>query len=235
MVHFAHQLRRLTCINGSPRGRRSNTDVFTSHFLAGLGETCDLAVERHYMYPSVKTTELREAFEQAERVLLAFPLYVDAMPSAVKDFIDSLRPLTQRETNPEMLFFVQCGFPEAFHNRQVERYLLKLARRLGAKTPGCIVKGGGEGVKEMPSFLTSGTFKRLHKLGRLYGETGEFDEKVLKKIAGVERLGPVRRWIYRWVLGSNLGNFWWHKQMKENDCLEQDAATPYIEGNDSQS
>ena len=89
----------------------------------------------------------RDAFASAEAVLLGFPLYTDAMPAIVKAFIEALSPLRGREDNPPVGFLVQSGFPEAVHSRHLERYLAKLAGRLGSSYLGTIVKGGGEGTR----------------------------------------------------------------------------------------
>ena len=71
------------------------------------------------------------------------------MPAIVKQFIEALEPLKNRENNPPMGFIVQSGFPEALHSRYVEHYLQKLAARLNAPYLGTIVKGGGEGIRMM--------------------------------------------------------------------------------------
>jgi multimeric flavodoxin WrbA len=218
---------KLTIFNGSPRHKKSNTDVFLGHFINGFTERDENSVEVHHIYPKFNLDELRSAFKNAEIVLLAFPLYADAMPSGVKLFIDALTPLKGRESNPDLFFFVQSGFPEAFHSRPLERYLLKLANRLGCKTHGCIIKGGGEGVKDMPSFMTKTVFKRFHQLGSSFARTAGLDKKIVRKIAGPEKFGPIRKLIYGWLFNSKLGKSWWHNQMKENDCLEDVAAQPY--------
>jgi len=220
---------QLTVFNGSPRRKRSNTDVFLQQFYAGINEVEQLEVSVHYLYPANSLESAVQAFIDARRVLLAFPLYVDAMPSGVKSFIESLQPFVERENNPEMLFFVQSGFPEAFHSRAVERYLLKLAQRMGSASPGCIIKGGGEGVKEMPAMMTKGVFRSLHQLGSKYAQTGKLDSSLLKKVAGVERYGWFGRMLAGWFLTTSLSNFWWHKQMDENDCRSRDSATPLAE------
>ena len=89
-----------------------------------------------------------QAFAGAECVLLGFPLYTDAMPGMVKHFIEALEPLAGRKDNPSLGFLVQSGFPEGLHSRYVERYLEKLAERLGCPYLGTIVKGNGEGVRD---------------------------------------------------------------------------------------
>ncbi len=88
------------------------------------------------------------------------------MPGIVKAFIESLAPFKDRPDNPPLGFLVQSGFPEAAHSRFVERYLQKLAQRLGSPYLGTIVKGGAEGTRIMPENMTHDLFAALEQLGR---------------------------------------------------------------------
>ncbi len=168
--------------NGSPRGKGSNTKVLLEHFLNGFMETPGNTHEIVYLNHVKKQDEFVRLFREADHVLLAFPLYTDAMPAMVKTFIESLQPLCGLNENKTIGFIVQSGFGEAIHSRYVERYLQKLATRLGCRYIGTIVRGGGEGIKEMPPIMTRGLFKSFHKLGNIFGKTGIFDESVMRRL-----------------------------------------------------
>jgi hypothetical protein len=86
---------------------------------------------------------IQDIFLRTEYVLLAFPLYTDAMSGGVKRFIELLRPISQhsRKAHPKLLFLVQSGFPEAIHSRAIEKYLQKLAHRLNCDYVGTIIRG----------------------------------------------------------------------------------------------
>ena len=172
---------KLTVFNGSPRGKGSNTKIFLEHFLNGFvvkeGNSCELA----YLNRVKDQEKLVMLFKEAETVLLAFPLYCDAMPAMVKIFIESLEPLCGREDNPDIGFIVQNGFPEAIHNRYVERYLKKLASRLGCRYTGTIIKGGGEGARIMPAQYRK-AFNIFRQLGQIYGETGQFEAELVRLV-----------------------------------------------------
>ena len=122
---------KLAVFNGSPRGKDSNTKVLLEHFINGFMKTDGNTYEVAYLIRVKDRGSFINLFQEAEQVLLAFPLYDDAMPAIVKTFIESLEPLCRREGNPDIGFIVQSGFPEAIHSRYVERYLAKLAARLG--------------------------------------------------------------------------------------------------------
>ena len=137
---------RLTVFNGSPRGKGSNTKFLLEHFLNGFMTTDGNSYEMVYLNRLKDSDKFIKFFQEAEQVLLAFPLYTDAMPAMVKTFIESLEPLCGREGNPDIGFIVQSGFPEAIHSRYIERYLEKLAIRLGCRYIGTVIKGGVEGI-----------------------------------------------------------------------------------------
>ncbi len=107
------------------------------------------------------------------------PLYTDSMPALVAEFIEALEPLVGREGNPRVGFLVQSGFSEALHSRGLERYLAKLAARLGSPYAGTIVKGGGESLQAMPDEALRGLFARLQSLGEQLARDGRFDAETL--------------------------------------------------------
>lgn len=219
---------RLTVFNGSPRGRGSNTKVFLEHYLKGFEAKAGNSYQVFYLNRVKHTERFVQAFAEAEHVLLAFPLYWDAMPGLVKAFIEALEPLCGREGSPDIGFIVQSGFPEAAHSRYVERYLEKLAARLGCKYVGTIVKGGGEGARVMPDRYGK-PFEILYQLGVTFGETGQFDEALLQKLAKPERYPKILGPLFQLFLKTKLATSYWDNQLKGNGVYEKRFARPYAE------
>jgi multimeric flavodoxin WrbA len=114
---------QLLVFNGSPRGKRSNTGVLVGHFINGFMETPGNTYVIVHLNRINKQDEFVEMFREADHVLLAFPLYTNAMPAMVKTFIESLEPVCGLNDNKAIGFIVQSGFGEAIHSRYVERYL----------------------------------------------------------------------------------------------------------------
>ncbi len=239
---------RLTVFNGSPRGKNSNTKVLLDHFLEGFVATHGNAYELAYLIHVKEGKKFFNLFQKAEEVLLAFPLYTDAMPAIVKTFIESLEPLCGRADLPAIGFIVQSGFPESRHSRSIERYLEKLAGRLGCQYKGTVIKGGVEAIRIDPLLD-----KRLHKwiskigkamdlagvghllnkenlcktfymLGKTYGETGEFDRETVKKLTQPERLTQFGFLLYR-VIAHKL---YWDLLLKKNNAVENRDKKPFI-------
>jgi len=229
--------RRLTVFNGSPRGRRSNTMTLLEPFLRGFA-SCGGAHEIVDLIHLRRADEFPRAFAEAECVLLGFPLYADSMPGIVKAFLESLAPVRVATANPPLAFLVQGGFPEATHARHVERYLGRLAQRLGSPYLGTIVKGGCEMLREEDAlhrriydalFWSWGMWRTLEQLGRSFGETGALDPGLLHRLARLERYPAVMLPMLR--LGASLPpvNHYWDVQLRRNGATGRRRAQPYLE------
>ncbi len=215
---------KLTVFNGSPRGKGSNTKTILEHFLNGFMTTGGNTYEVVYLVHIKDSDNFIKLFEEAEQVLLAFPLYIDAMPALVKTFIESLEPLCGRKSNPDIGFIVQSGFPEPIHSRYVERYLKKLAVRLGCRYKGTVIKGGVEVIRATPNWMNKGLFKSFFKLGKTFGTTGEFNAQIMRQLLKPEKLS---KWHFRFFKLTG-DKFYWDKLLKKNNAFEKRFTKPYI-------
>jgi len=218
---------KLTVFNGSPRGKKSNTTILLEHFLKGFMETEGNSYEFEYIV-NRDEGKLIEMFADASNVILAFPLYTGCMPGIVKSFIESLKPFCGKQGNPSVGFMVQGGLPESYQSRFVERYLEKLAKRLNCQYVGCIVKGGIEGTRMMPKFMTKKIFNYYYELGKVYGKSGKFDEMLLNRLAKPELLPAWRRLFYKFSRLTGMANIYWDRQLKENNAFEKRFDKPYM-------
>lgn len=216
---------RLTLFNGSPRGRRGNTPIFLREFAAGFGgET-----ETYHLIQLQQMERHVQAFATAECVLIGFPLYTDAMPGPVKRFFEALEPLVGRQGNPPVGFVVQSGFPEGLHSRYVERYLEKLAARLGSPYLGTIVKGNGEGTRLMPPEMTRRLFGNLQALGSGLRREGRLDPAILAQIARPERFPVILDPLFRLFLRLPIAHAYFDNMLKKNGAYERRFARPFAE------
>src|SRR5512140_89836 len=208
---------RLFALDGSPRGKRSNTTLLLEHFLEGVRATGDHQLELAHLASRSGRERALSQLPLVDAFLLGFPLYVDSMPALVKEFVETLgagRP----ERMPPLLFLVQSGFPEACHSRPVERWLEKLARRLGAEYRGTIVKGGVEGIRAMSPMTRNRILGGVEELGRMYGRTERLDPAALAAFAGSERLSPGRVVLARIIdaLGVGVRKLYFDAQLFAN-------------------
>ena len=221
---------KLTIFNGSPRGKKSNTQGLLDHLIEGFEATPGNSHELFYLSRVKQTDRFVQAFAEAEVVLLAHPLYTDAMPGLVMGFIEALEPLCGREGNPAIGFIVQNGFGEFAHLRHVRRYHEKLAARLGCRYVGTIAKAGCHMVREQPKMYGK-VFEAFNQLGKSLGEAGRFDEQLLQKLAQPVKFSLPMRLLLQliWKIQINKGTSPWDAQLKENDAYEQRFARPYVE------
>jgi Flavodoxin-like fold len=218
---------RLLVLNGSPRGERSNTDVVLAPFLAGFHEHPGHEHEVLHLVRSADRERQLRAFSAADAVLVAFPLYVDAMPAPALELAGALAPLCGRAGNPRLLFLVQSGFPEAFHARPVERWAEKLARRLGSPYAGTMVRGGVEGIQAKPPWMTRRLLEQLRVLGRGFGATGALSPQALARLARPERLRLPARLAYRGAGALGLLDLYWDWSLRRNGAFAERDARPY--------
>jgi len=218
---------RLTIYNGSPRGKNGNTEILLQKVVDGYESVSSPDIEWLQLNNSKIRQSAHEAFSDSDLVLLGFPLYTDAMPGLVKEFIESLAPYAGREGNPTMAFLVQSGFPESHHSRFVERYLEKLAWRLNAPYAGTIVKGGCEGVRMMSEKMNQKLFEGLHKLGANLAREDEFDHERLMSLAKPEKYPRILAPLFWLALKLPVLQFYWNSQLKENGVYEERFARPF--------
>jgi multimeric flavodoxin WrbA len=215
---------RLTFFNGSPRGRKGNTPLMLGQLAQGFGRT----VETHHLVRMKETEKMVHAFAEAECVILGFPLYTDAMPGVVKHFIEALEPVAAPGGNPPLGFLVQSGFPEGLHSRYVERYLEKLAARLGSPYLGTIVKGNGEGIRVMPPEATNSIFSDLQRLGAGLAKEGRLDPEILQRLALPERFPAYLRPVFQVFLQLPMAHSYFDGMLRKNGVYEKRFARPFI-------
>jgi multimeric flavodoxin WrbA len=216
---------RLTLLNGSPRGKRGNTPIFLEQIAKGFGGPS----ETFQLVRLKKTQQMVQAFANSECVLLGFPLYTDAMPGMVKHFIEALEPLAGRKNNPSIGFLVQSGFPEGLQSRYVERYLEKLARRLGCPYLGTVVKGNGEGVRQMPPNVTQGLFEELQALGAGLAQEGRLDAQILRRLAAPESYPAILGPFFQLFLRLPMAHGYFDEILKKNGVYAERFARPFAE------
>jgi multimeric flavodoxin WrbA len=216
---------RLTLFNGSPRGRKGNTPIFLSE----IGRGFDGPHEVHHLVRLTETEKMVAAFAGAECAILGMPLYTDAMPAVVKHFIEALEPLAGGENNPPLGFVIQSGFPEALHSRYLERYLEKLAARLGSPYLGTAVRGGGEGTRMMPPEANRRLFESLHALGAGLASQGRFDPEALQRMVQPERFPAILGPVFRVFLRTQIAHSYFDNMLKDNGAYERRFAKPFVE------
>ena len=221
----------LVLLNGSPRGERSSSMKMLKRVAEGWVRGGGAQPEVLHLVRRAQFQRAVEAFAGADVVLLGVPLYTDAMPALVKEYIEALAPRVEAaragDANPTLAFLVQGGFPEAAHSRPLERYLEKLALRLGSHYAGTIVRGGGEALQVMPEQANRKLWARLQMLGEQLARDGCFGAAELKAVAGIERFSRFGALLATLACRIPAVQFYWNGQLKKNHAWERRFAAPY--------
>ncbi len=218
---------KLMLCNGSPRGESGNTAILLKHFTDGFTAAPENSFEVAYLRRVGEHADVAARCREAGAVIIAFPLYADSMPAIVKDFIEALGT---GGPCPPVGFIVQSGFPEAVHSRSVEKYLEKLARRLGSRYLGTVIRGGVEGIQIMPPLMTRRLFMAFKSLGRHFGVTREFHPRITRSLAAKERLSAMGRLVLRLMRAAGLADYYWNMNLKRHDAFARRFDHPYAPG-----
>lgn len=217
---------KLVIFNGSPRKHKSNSAVLIGQFLDGYSIHKKETVPVHFLAQKGKMEENIRAFNEANTILIIFPLYTDAMPGQVMAFFEKLEQLNA--AGKQIGFIVQSGFPEAYHSIFIERYLEKLAKRMQCNYLGTIIRGGVEGIQIMPNSMTRKLFRQFVKLGADFATNGQLNEKIIKELKQPYRLSQGKQLMYRIMSFTGLSNYYWNMKLKENKAYEKRYDKPYI-------
>jgi len=216
-------------VNGSPRGRKSNSRIVLSWLLEGFSqggardesEILDLATLGDD--PSIP-----QGFLEADEIVFIMPLYTDSMPGIVKRFIDSLSAVSPvRLAGKRVFFIVQSGFPESLQSAVLVSYLARLAQRMEWDYGGTLVKGGLEGIQIMPEIMTKKIKKRFVSVGEYLVHHGRFDPEMVRLMAKPVTLSLPLRVLFTLISYTGLTNGYWNMMLKKHGAYECRFDAPY--------
>lgn len=217
---------QLTIFNGSPRRRKSNSKLLINKFLEGYAKENTSNVPVYYIASKKEVEKRKEAFKNAEIVILFLPLYVDSMPGIVKEFFEDIATLKDIKVK-KIGFVIQSGYPESIHSVFLEKYLKKLSQRFGIEYIGTIIKGGVEGIQTMPNWMTNKLFVNFIGLGEYFAKHNEFDVKIKKKLAKPYKMSKLLLFIFNVLKRTELLNFYWNRNLRLNNAYAERYNHPY--------
>ena len=206
--------------NGSPRGKTGNSEIILTNLIEGLSVSPDVSTEVIQLNRPSSREEAAQKIASADCAILVFPLYTDAMPGIVMDFIEKLEPYKSSLVNLNLGFIVHSGFPEGKQSRAVEKYLVRLTTLLGAKFAGTVVAAGSMG-------LSAKRQKVIRQLGRRLPETMVFDTELISRASQFEELSRAMIPIMTILCKAGLLNSYWDKDLKKNGVFADRFSKPY--------
>ena len=217
---------RLALFNGSPRMQKSNSGILIRHFLTGYGSVTDAPASVDILGKRKRREMHLKHFQEADHIIIVFPLYTDCMPGIVKEFFEDLTAGGYGK-GKHLGFIVQSGFPESIHSVYVGRYLEKLCKRLNAAYIGTIIKGGVEGIQIMPPLMTRKLRRAFEESGAYFGETGRFSAALNARLGKPRTFSPLRKLVMKIMSLTGMANFYWDSQLKKHGAFERRFAAPF--------
>lgn len=183
-------IKHLVIINGSPRmAKFSNTDKIIHSFVKGLEET-GITWELHNLSNRKEWDAAREAFLTHEHILIAFPLYVECVPSLMLEFLSTLP--AERKVPGQLSFLLHGGMDEGNEFRLAERFLQKLPAQLGCSYGGTLIKGGSFRIRTTTDEERAKMVAPWPPMGKLFAQKGTFLTPEAERFIGLEQ--------YPWIL-----------------------------------
>ncbi len=210
------QGKNILVLVGSPKGKISVSHIL-SQYLADRLSLGGSQVGLRFLAVSRKTVEsfdlLLQSMAEADVLAFVFPLYADQLPSGL---VETLERYSQyRKEHPELrtqsvAAGVNCGFPEADHNRGALSVLKRFTELRGLQWLGGLSLGGGGIVESDRPLGEQGG--RVRRIVRALDLTATALQEGLPLPEEAERLAArliIPRFLYRW-----MGNWGFQKEAK---------------------
>ena len=110
----------MVLINGSPKGEKSCSKELLEIFKSGF-EKENNVYEISISHKRIKDEDKFHIVSNCDNIVIAFPLYVDCLPSTVIKFLEGFEKYTKDNNikcDSRLYCIVNCGFYEGIQNRQ---------------------------------------------------------------------------------------------------------------------
>ncbi len=217
--------RKVLLLVGSPRGKRSTSYSVGSYLLNKLMEDGGVETESLNIQSSLREgggmAMLESGIDEADIVILAFPLYVDSLPAAVIRMMERIagRERTREQT---LAVIVNCGFPEARHNDTAVEIARKFAEEADFSWAGALAFGQGGTISGRPvdgfGGLTRNLLEALDLAARALREGKSIPEEAVEL---------ARKQFIPHALYVKMGALGWNAEARKNKSQKRLYDKPY--------
>lgn len=192
-------------INGSPKIKYSNSEYFINKIKS------DGSIK--YLY-SDNFVDIVNSLIQIDTIIFSFPLYVDAPPSKVIEFMEYIINNNISLKDKNIYVICNCGFLESKHNNIAIDIIKNFCDNNEANFKGFLKIGAGEIIGKcnksiLYEFISIFFELKIKKFKRYLNNK--------KNIYLDTTIRPVPKWLY--VI---IANIYWRKKMINNNCLKED-------------
>jgi len=216
---------------GSPKGPKSTSNSIGTYLVDKLeqkGVPYNKIYIRQCPRSKEKKADLVRVVDESDLIILAFPLYVDSLPSQVIETLELIAEHEKDKHDLDKKSFVaisNSGFPEAKQNSTALTICRLFAKQVGFNWAGGLAWGGGGMIAGEP--LSEFGFRLRSKIQalELVADALEQGEAIPEKaVALMSKLGIMRR------LYLLMANRRWKNQAKKNIPIKTMCYQPFKEG-----
>jgi len=223
----ASPVKRAVLLVGSPRTKKSTSASLGGYLFEQLAER-NIQTETIQLYTSInspeRTKSMLAAIDGTDLVVLAFPLYVDTLPTPVTSALEKIAE--HRKLNHTSIRFAaisNCGFPEAKHTDTALAICAEFARQNGFSWLGSLALGGGQGlVGGTPLKDLDGRVISIKKALELSAIALADGQPIPKSARDLMSKPIIPNWLYKM-----FGSFGWKQAAKQYGVQKQLFAKPY--------
>lgn len=212
---------KLLLFNGSPKKNRSNTQSILDHFIKGYLTNDKNTITQYYLMEENRFDEYCKKMEDADLIMIAFPLYVLSMPGIVKSFIEILPE--NKATSKKIFYLIQSGFPDTHQCEPLEKYLKKLSLRLNYVYLGTIIKGFGAGLEMVDKDQNSEWLQLITRLGTNLALKGYLDHKIIEELKEPYQLSSIAMAFQKILSKIGIFDIYAREQLKKYKITEKQS------------
>jgi multimeric flavodoxin WrbA len=211
----ASHARRAVLLVGSPRTKKSTSASLGGYLFEQL-KARGIETQTIQIYTTINSQERMQAMygavDDADLVVLAFPLYVDSLPAPV---IAALEKITahRKDKNTTPIRFsaiANCGFPGSNHNDTALAIAAEFARQNRLTWMGGLALGAGEGIVHgIPLNELDGRAIPIKQSLELAAEALANGEPIPQAACDLLAKPIIPNWMYTF-----MGKFGWEQQAK---------------------
>lgn len=219
---------RILLLVGSARRPRSTSEAMGAYLLeqmADRGWDSETLLLHRVLGKAEQQETLFHEVDQADVIVLAFPLYVDSLPAnAIRalELIHERRRAGPHRREQKLLAIVNSGFPEAHQSDTAIAICRQFAREAGLEFAGGLRLGGGGAINGRPIEEVGGAARFVVAALDMAAEAIAAGHPIPEEAVETMGTSVVPAWGYRW-----MGWLGWRLQARQNGVLRQLYAKPY--------
>jgi multimeric flavodoxin WrbA len=206
---------------GSPKGEISTSASLGNYLLQLLAEAdfkTAKAIIHRFVIRSEKVEELLSMVNNADLIILSFPLYVDSLPAPVikaMELIRDNRNEGQRKTQ-DFIAISNCGFPESSQIEVALEICKNFAEEVNFNWRGGLALGGGGAVNGRPIEERGGMLRNVIKGLEITAEHLSKGEDIPNKAIELVSKSIIPSGMYKM-----MGNLGWRIQARRYGVLKR--------------